>query len=158
MIQVNSGADDFTEFGERPPTLWLSGLVGCQIAGDDVGCAGKKWAEIPPAAQIDAGVQDFGLTEERIATWRELHLGRSSMAAVAVGCGVDQVASEANECRVLACQVQRHRRDFESSSDPRVIGVRLLLICAYRGRHDEHTNERCDQGNENYRGSCESIG
>jgi len=54
-------------------------------------------------------------------------------STVAVGGGVDQVASHAHERAVFAGQIQRYRRDFELSLPARIGGNGLLFVCLRAG-------------------------
>src|SRR5262245_30379779 len=132
-VQVDSGSNDLYELVQRQTRRQPRIRIGRQVTGNNP--AGER----ATAGQITGRVDLFRLTQERVSPGGKIQPG-VTLRATAVG--VDDVASQADQGRVLASQVQFDRSDFVSDPDFGALSITRVSVLS-AGRQDQ---EQSDSG------------
>jgi len=94
VIQIHTSPHDLNKFRKRVASHGESGLVRCQVAGDDVSGAWRYGAKIPAATKVGRRIDDGWLAKVWILAWQELRERRASaVALIARDMCVDDIAA-----------------------------------------------------------------
>src|SRR5579863_10114604 len=106
LVIIMTRPKDVEKFGERVAAFWKATMIGGQIARDDVrtrtgyapGDARANGTEVVTAREVTGKIDASGvLIEERIPGVVVLSGGIGSVAAVAIGLRVDDIAADSHE-------------------------------------------------------------
>jgi len=108
VIQVHARPHDLNKFRKRVASYGQSGLIWCQVAGDNVRGAWCYCAKISTATKVGRRIDYRRLAKVRIAAWQELSDRRAGAVALIAGdmC-VDDIAAQSDESPVFPLQIQR---------------------------------------------------
>jgi hypothetical protein len=109
VIQVHARPHDLDKFRKRVASYGQSGLIWCQVAGDNVRGAWCYCAKISTATKVGRRIDYRRLANKvRIAARQELSERRASAVALIAGdvC-VDDIAAQSDESPVFPLQIQR---------------------------------------------------
>jgi len=108
VIQVHARPHDLNKVRKRVPPYGQSGLIWCQVAGDNVRGAWCYCAKISAATKVGRRIDYRRLAKVRIAAWQELRDRRpSAVALIAGNVCVDDIAAQSDESPVFPLQIQR---------------------------------------------------
>jgi hypothetical protein len=109
VIQVHARPHDLDKFRKRAASYGQSGLIWCQVAGDDVRGAWCYCTKISAATKVGRRIDYRRLAKVRIAAWQELcNGGAGAVALIAGDVCADDVAAQSDESPVFPLQIQRY--------------------------------------------------
>src|SRR5260370_41775220 len=107
VIQVYTGPHDLNKFRKRVASYGESGLIRCQVAGNDVRSAWCYCTKIPAAAEVGRRIDYRGLAKVWITAWEKLSERRAgAVALIARDVRVDDIAAQSDERPVFPVQIQ----------------------------------------------------
>src|SRR5713101_8376359 len=99
LIRINTSPHDRAKFFKGRTAFRAAGFIGSQVTWEE-----HRTKQRCTSGQVGILIDLFGLTLKWIAAHRKL-ARRAGMATIAVTRGVDYIASESNQCAVLASQI-----------------------------------------------------
>ena len=107
VVQVYSGPHDLNKFRKRVASYGESGLIRCQVAGNDVRSAWCYCTKIPAAAKVGRRIDYRRLAKVWITAWQELSDRRAGAVALIAGdmC-VDNIAAQPDQRQVFSVQIE----------------------------------------------------
>ena len=108
VIQVHARPHDLNKFRKRVASYGQSGLIWCQVAGDNVRGAWRYCTKISAATKVGRRIDYRGLAKVWITAWEKLSERRAGAVALIAGdMGVDDIAAQSDESPVFPLQIQR---------------------------------------------------
>src|SRR5439155_24204848 len=128
VVQIDACPQNLLELRKRVTSLRTSGLVRCQVAGDDQGIVSRYGTAVGStehlsATQIDGRIQHLRLRKVRaknelvrVVARQEIEVRRLTavVATVAVAGRVHDVTAETHQSAVLAGEIEGDGCDLES--------------------------------------------
>ena len=114
IIHVHASPHDRDKFFKGVPPFWSSGLVGSQIARNNMRerTWSRKSSEVSAATQVGRLMDPGRLIKVGISTVGKFGTWTRTMTTIAIGLCIDNVAAQSHQFPIFVFEIQRYRGDL----------------------------------------------